>query len=333
MHRRDRHHVNHAAHSNSRDTLPAQVVGTRTDLTPQLRDHSGTGAGTSSKLPLAREASEFNPLQFLNDATGGTFFSEVGMSSMSDLKAEPLSSPAGPPSGAHMTLNPAALTRAPRQQPDAEMPSPSPQQPYRPGSAMSHRSAHSLSSTDVDGDTEDSSFYTTDMDTEGEPELDPLDVSPPPIARLDLLNIGGRRLGPSGTALANTINPRAALASSAPRTSTRHMTGTAAADASFVPSSRALGKKRSVRGVTSHDEDEESRRAERLEHRRSINRKSAQKHRLRRKEELEDLSVAVRERDDKIRSLERDLAVANARISQMASILQGLMIKDAEGGR
>jgi hypothetical protein len=56
--------------------------------------------------------------------------------------------------------------------------------------------------------------------------------------------------------------------------------------------------------------------------RRSINRKSAQKHRLRRKDELEQLTRAIAERDNKIAGLERELAAERARRVQLSAVLQ-----------
>jgi hypothetical protein len=58
-----------------------------------------------------------------------------------------------------------------------------------------------------------------------------------------------------------------------------------------------------------------------LSDRRSINRRSAQKHRLRRKEELETLSRQLAERDAKIALLEKDLAVTRAQLQQLISIM------------
>lgn len=56
--------------------------------------------------------------------------------------------------------------------------------------------------------------------------------------------------------------------------------------------------------------------------RRSINRRSAQKHRLRRKEELEELSRQVATRDKRIQELERELAVANGRLQTLMTLMK-----------
>lgn len=56
--------------------------------------------------------------------------------------------------------------------------------------------------------------------------------------------------------------------------------------------------------------------------RRSINRRSAQKHRLRRKEELEHLTKTVAERDASIAQLRQELAVAKAQLKTMYDLVQ-----------
>lgn len=56
--------------------------------------------------------------------------------------------------------------------------------------------------------------------------------------------------------------------------------------------------------------------------RRQINRKSAQKHRQRRREESETLNRAIAERDAKIAQLEKDLAVERARLQQLMSFVR-----------
>jgi hypothetical protein len=62
----------------------------------------------------------------------------------------------------------------------------------------------------------------------------------------------------------------------------------------------------------------EERRALRID-RRHINRKSAQKHRARRKEEAETMSRQIAERDSKIVQLEQALAVERAKLQQVLS--------------
>lgn len=56
--------------------------------------------------------------------------------------------------------------------------------------------------------------------------------------------------------------------------------------------------------------------------RRSINRKSAQKHRARRKEELETLTQTIAERDSRIAFLEKELAVEKAKFQQMVGFIK-----------
>ncbi|ORY29305.1 hypothetical protein BCR39DRAFT_532211 [Naematelia encephala] len=68
--------------------------------------------------------------------------------------------------------------------------------------------------------------------------------------------------------------------------------------------------------------EDDKKRKEKLEHRRSINRRSAQKHRLRRKEELESISHTLALREARIAQLERDLAVAHAQSAQLLDLLK-----------
>jgi hypothetical protein len=56
--------------------------------------------------------------------------------------------------------------------------------------------------------------------------------------------------------------------------------------------------------------------------RRHINRKSAQKHRKRRKEEIEIMTQRVAERDHKITRLEQELAIEKAKNVQLVSWLK-----------
>lgn len=63
--------------------------------------------------------------------------------------------------------------------------------------------------------------------------------------------------------------------------------------------------------------------------RRSINRRSAQKHRLRRKEEMETLQAQIRERDLEIRQLKEELAGVRAQAQTYMEIVKGLQGKGA----
>ena len=65
--------------------------------------------------------------------------------------------------------------------------------------------------------------------------------------------------------------------------------------------------------------------------RRSINRRSAQKHRARRKEELDDLNKTISERDARIAQLERDLAVEKSRTNQLAGFIKMQMGRGGAG--
>ena len=56
--------------------------------------------------------------------------------------------------------------------------------------------------------------------------------------------------------------------------------------------------------------------------RRSINRKSAQKHRTRRKEELDHLNRQLAQRDARIATLEKEIAVQKAKTDQLVEFIQ-----------
>ncbi|KAL1412991.1 hypothetical protein Q8F55_000740 [Vanrija albida] len=198
-----------------------------------------------------------------------------------------------PPSGFVPPETPAAAEAAP------EEPA------YRTRSA-SAASTHTMSSTDVD----DSGFYTTDMDTDDNSVAGDFQPSPSPLLEMNGLNIGSTGVPWGGNGVPRTIAPNA------------EALGSSAANAGATAGgSRRLGAKRSVRNVDGSDV-EEQRRMDRLEHRRSINRRSAQKHRLRRKEELETLTREIAERDTKIQTLEKELAVTKAQLAQLASFVK-----------
>ncbi|WOO76669.1 uncharacterized protein LOC62_01G000294 [Vanrija pseudolonga] len=243
---------------------------------------TGTGTIDPAAAGLARQPSEFNPMAFLNESTTNDTF-------FAQVGLDPPSGfvPPETPAPASASAAPAAPT----------------EDVFRPRSAASNHSRVSLSSTDVD----DSGFYTTDMDTDDNSVAGDFQPSPSPLLELNALNLGATAVPWGGSGAPTTIAPDAeALGSSA---------------ANAGASSRRLGAKRSVRNVDGSD-PEEQRRIDRLEHRRSINRRSAQKHRLRRKEELETLTREITERDAKIQTLEKELAVTKAQLSQLASFVR-----------
>lgn len=64
--------------------------------------------------------------------------------------------------------------------------------------------------------------------------------------------------------------------------------------------------------------------------RRDINRRSAQKHRLRRKQEVEDLTRLLAERDARIAALEREVEVERARVKELRGFVRA-QAERAEG--
>ncbi|GMK59539.1 hypothetical protein CspeluHIS016_0801450 [Cutaneotrichosporon spelunceum] len=181
----------------------------------------------------------------------------------------------------------------------------------RPTSSLSHRSHRS----DYSYSTTEGSYVTTDDDGDDLMNQQPsAAVSPSPLTEIGQLNLGSAvpawHVG-SSNGVPPTISPAAPALGSSVR------------NVPSAPSSTASSSRRRSHAVSFPEEGEgDDKRQARLEHRRSINRRSAQKHRLRRKEELEDLSRQVAERDRRIQELERELAVAQGNQKTLMSLVQ-----------
>lgn len=93
------------------------------------------------------------------------------------------------------------------------------------------------------------------------------------------------------------------------------------AGATISPDAEGLGRRRRRTEEPDVSEDE-VKRLQRLEHRRSINRRSAQKHRLMRKQETEALTRQVKERDAKIVVLEQELATMKKQFEMAMKVLK-----------
>ncbi|WVQ62697.1 uncharacterized protein L199_000845 [Kwoniella botswanensis] len=78
--------------------------------------------------------------------------------------------------------------------------------------------------------------------------------------------------------------------------------------------------------------DEEKIRLDKLEHRRDINRRSAQKHRLQRKKDMEILTQQLAERDARIHQLQRDLEVEKARNDQLRILMNNRLANSGGQG-
>ncbi|EKD03713.1 hypothetical protein A1Q2_01939 [Trichosporon asahii var. asahii CBS 8904] len=219
----------------------------------------------------------------------------------------------GPSSAGQGTFNPLDfLNDSAAEYPPQQAHTVQPAEFFRPSSAASHRSAASgasLSTTDIDS----TGYYTTDMSDDG---FAPQDLaSPSPLNEIGALNLNSGGGAPTWAAyeapspiVPATISPSTdALGSSVPR----------------------AGPSRNIRGVQNSKDLEEKKRLDRLEHRRSINRRSAQKHRLRRKEEMETLQAQIRERDLEIRQLKEELAAVRAQAQTYMEIVKGLQGKGA----
>lgn len=135
---------------------------------------------TAGGTALGRTESEFNPLAFLNDAQGGTFFDQVLDPSIQASLAQ-VPPPAGTSTDGHEL--------------------------YRPTSAHSHRSNLSLSTTDIDTD---SGFYTTDMDTD---DHDYPSAGPNPVTEIGQLNLNNTSFSPMSPFSATGMSPAPATIS------------------------------------------------------------------------------------------------------------------------
>nr|XP_031858109.1 uncharacterized protein CI109_006450 [Kwoniella shandongensis]KAA5525181.1 hypothetical protein CI109_006450 [Kwoniella shandongensis] len=192
--------------------------------------------------------------------------------------------------------------------------------------------------------TETDSYSTTDMDTDDDNHIHPhsaSQLSPVDLAALDRINIstgtqqsppimtftpyayalkhiersdnhtgGGGNSAISPSALNQpVVSPDESIYNSIsspaePQTERRSSAG------------RPPGSTKKRGGVK-----EEGEKLDKVAHRRDINRRSAQKHRLRRKQEMDELKDALDAALARVRQLEQDLAVSNAIRDQLAAVI------------
>ncbi|WVR03564.1 hypothetical protein IAU60_000556 [Kwoniella sp. DSM 27419] len=206
---------------------------------------------------------------------------------------------------------------------------------FRPSSSLSHHSAASsnldhseyYSTTDIDTDDEIASIHDGpglavpsgvgdlglgDIDLAGAPAV--MTWTPYRAAGLHMADVHDQNGVSPASITSSSVSPRELTALSPSAVSTTSGRGGRAAS---VAGSKK-GRRGSVRGV---GRSEEVPGVDRLEHRRDINRRSAQKHRARRKEEIELMSRALAERDAKIARLERDLQVEKGRNEQLRNMM------------
>lgn len=205
-------------------------------------------------------------------------------------------------------------------------------EPFRPSSAHSHSaSEYSYSSTDVDNDS---------VMSENSYALQPTND------HATDLGFGGMNLSMNDTnhttnhfwmgANQNQSVSAGGQANGVKREAEWERLGTVAPNSVSPPEQSSSGRVASG----SPEKEDDSSRAAKLEResryyqsrirvspdsaadRRHINRKSAQKHRKRRKEEAEILTQRVAERDHKITMLEKELAIEKAKNAQLASWLK-----------
>ncbi|CAK9785422.1 hypothetical protein CC85DRAFT_284509 [Cutaneotrichosporon oleaginosum] len=268
-------------------------------LSRYLREsHTLPGEISLSNPPA--DTTTFNPLSFIADpaAPDVNFFADSEFETTSSAFA--FQQPAPLP----QTISPAVISG-----PSAG----SSASPFeRPTSAASHRSHHSNFSCST---TEGSGSYVT-TDDDGDDVMNhtaSAAASPSPLNEIGALNI-------SSSTTYWSVGPSSGVQTIAP---TAQALGSSARNAPpSAPSSTASSSRRRSHAVSFPEEEDDNKRQARLEHRRSINRRSAQKHRLRRKEELEDLSRMVAERDKRIQELERELAVAKGNLETLMSLVK-----------
>ncbi|WWC85856.1 uncharacterized protein L201_000723 [Kwoniella dendrophila CBS 6074] len=214
---------------------------------------------------------------------------------------------------------------------------------FRPSSASSHHS-HSTATSSVDA----SEYYsTTDMDTD-EDELASISEVPPLAINSHIGDLGmadmdltgrpaimtwtqyqpshhgqlpnNRGVSPNGFQ-SQSQSPNSVMSpesvdqriSHPPPTQEPSTTRQAVAG----PSKTKKTSGKSTTGMT----DEDKIKADKLEHRRDINRRSAQKHRLQRKKEMENMTMLLAEKDGEIQRLRRDLEVEKARNDQLRILM------------
>ncbi|WWC66796.1 uncharacterized protein I206_100702 [Kwoniella pini CBS 10737] len=201
---------------------------------------------------------------------------------------------------------------------------PMPEYSFRPSSSSSY---HSAAASSVDA----SDYYsTTDMDTDDD-DLASVNDGPPLAVRSNIDDLGianmdltGRpaimtwtQYQPSSTSVSpNNIQPKSQATSPEQKVV---ITGSTAPTQAKAGSSK--GGRRASGKNTAAMTDEDRIKADKLEHRRDINRRSAQKHRLQRKRDMEEMAKKLAEKDSVIHQLQRDLEVEKARNDQLRNLM------------
>ncbi|OCF40752.1 hypothetical protein I317_05447 [Kwoniella heveanensis CBS 569] len=211
--------------------------------------------------------------------------------------------------------------------------------PFRPTSAASH---HSYSNSAASSIVDPSEYYsTTDMDTDDD-DLSSINDIPGLAVNSNIGDLGMGNIDLSGPPAIMTWTPYRPTELQATQkdengvspfsndsnhnhsVSPSELVSAGVSPSAVSTSSRRSGaarpRKGSVRGVGG-DVPEEQKKLDKLEHRRDINRRSAQKHRARRKEEVDIMTRTIAEKDARIAQLERDLEVEKARNDQLRNLM------------
>ncbi|WVW81853.1 hypothetical protein I302_103851 [Kwoniella bestiolae CBS 10118] len=220
---------------------------------------------------------------------------------------------------------------------------------FRPSSVASHHS-HAGSSVDA------SEYYsTTDMDTDDD-DLASINDGPHLAIRSNIGDLGMANIHlennnqkadimnwmnyqthpPTGSISPNEIKTQSQVVSPNEMTRQQPLPQVPVASSSrpgrqavsaAAGSSKARRSTRSTTGMT----DEDKIKLDKLEHRRDINRRSAQKHRLQRKKDMENMTKLLAERDATIHQLQRDLEVEKARNDQLRILMNNRLANGGTG--
>ncbi|OWZ53155.1 hypothetical protein C356_01960 [Cryptococcus neoformans c45] len=184
---------------------------------------------------------------------------------------------------------------------------------YRPSTAASWHSA----SSSVD---HSELYSSTDMDTEDEARsaiVGHSNIGDLGLGEMDIDNphdVEGRRSWPTEqamVALNSAVSPQQLYANSPVPSS--------------IGDSVSSRRRRSKTGQAVSASEDERKRLDRLEHRRDINRRSAQKHRAKRKEEVETMNRKLHVREQRIRELEMLLEAERGKVASLEGTLQKLL--------
>ncbi|WRT63789.1 uncharacterized protein IL334_000714 [Kwoniella shivajii] len=203
---------------------------------------------------------------------------------------------------------------------------------FRPSSVNSHHSASSVDASEY--------YSTTDMDTDDD-GLSSIHDAPPLAVNSNVGDLGMANMDLTGGPAQMTWTPYQPSLIPNEGVSPSDLTGQAVSpsktDHPDTRSTRTRSGHQPVAGPSKPKSDgtrglramteEEKIKVDKLEHRRDINRRSAQKHRLQRKKEMETMTKILAEKDAQIHQLQRDLEVEKARNDQLRNLMNNRLAR------